>query len=119
MSNEFLTSLEILPTILNAVDQPLPSDIILDGFDMMPVLTGEQASSRTEMFWQRRNDKAARVEDWKWVESARGNGLFNLKEDIGETNDLSESHPDKLQEMKQHFADWRARNGSVGATRTV
>lgn len=108
VTDEFLTSLEILPTILNAADQPLPEDIILDGFDMMPVLRGETTSSRDEMFWQRQDDKAARVGNWKWVESNRGSGLFNLEDDVSESNDLSESHPDKLQEMKQYFADWRA-----------
>lgn len=46
--------------------------IELDGFDMLPVLRGEQPSPRAEMFWQRRGDKAARVGDWKWVESSRG-----------------------------------------------
>jgi hypothetical protein len=59
------------------------------------------------MFWQRKDDKAARVGDWKWVESERGNGLFNLAEDIGEKNDLSAQNPQKLEEMKQHFARWR------------
>ncbi len=108
VTDEFLTTLEIVPTLLKTVNQPLPGEIVLDGFDMMPILTGDQTSPRNEMFWQRRNDKAARVGEWKWVESARGNGLFNLAEDIGENNDLSDSRPEKLQEMKQHFTSWRA-----------
>ncbi len=104
--DEFLTSLEIVPTLMNEANLSLPENIIYDGFNMMPVLTGETASSRKEMFWQRRNDKAARVDNWKWVESDRGNGLFNLEEDIGETQDLSENYPEKLNEMKQYFANW-------------
>ena len=105
--DEFLTSMEIVPTLMNEANLSLPENTIYDGFNMMPVLTGETSSSRKEMFWQRRNDKAARVGNWKWVESAKGNGLFNLEEDIGETTDLSESHPEKLNEMKQHFAIWK------------
>ena len=108
VSNEFLTSMEILPTILDATNISPPNDIVLDGFDMMPMLSGAQPSPRNDLFWQRRNDKAARVGNWKWVQSTRGSGLFNLEEDIGETTDLSESRPDKLEEMKQHFAGWRA-----------
>lgn len=105
--HEFLTSLEILPTLLNVADLPLPQGTILDGFDMMPVIAGHRESPRIEMFWQRRNDKAARVGRWKWVESDQGNGLFNLEDDISESNDLSTSHPEKLMEMKQHFARWQ------------
>jgi len=109
VSNEFLTSLEIVPTLMNEAKLPLPDNIVYDGFNMMPVLTGETTSPRNEMFWQRRNDKAARIDDWKWVESAKGNGLFNLDKDIGEAHDLSEKYPKKLIEMKQHFANWKKR----------
>jgi arylsulfatase A len=107
-SEAFLTSLEIFPTIAKATGCPLPSDITLDGSDMLPVLRG-QPSPRQEMFWQRRNDKAARVGDWKWVESDRGGGLFNLSEDVGEQHDLSASHPDVLKQVQQRFADWTQR----------
>jgi len=53
------------------------------------------------MFWQRRADKAARVGHWKWVESARGNGLFDLSNDIGETTNLLASHRKKLAELSR------------------
>jgi arylsulfatase A-like enzyme len=103
----FLTSLEIMPTLLKEAGLPLPAGLALDGYDMMPVLADGAPSPRTEMFWQRKEDKAARVGQWKWVESARGNGLFNLATDIGEKNDLSAEHPDKLEEMRAHFSRWR------------
>lgn len=109
VSNEFLTSLEIVPTLLKQANLPLSENIVYDGFDMMPVLTGEIESSRDDMFWQRRNDKAARVGHWKWIESAKGNGLFNLDEDLGEVHDLSEEYPEKLNEMKQNFSNWKDR----------
>ena len=107
-SNEFLTSLEILPTLLKLCHVQPPENLALDGYDMLPVLAGDAASPRTEMFWQRRTDKAARVGRWKWVESGRGGGLFDLSQDIGETTDLAESHPKKLAELTARFARWRA-----------
>ncbi len=103
----FLTSLEIIPTLLKETGIAPPKDVVLDGYDMMPTLANGAASPRNEMYWQRRNDKATRVGNWKWVESAKGNGLFNLSKDIGEQNDLSISHPEKLKEMKTHFANWK------------
>ena len=71
-----------------------PRNVILDGFDMTSVLTGQAESSRTEMFWDRRGNKAARVGNWKWVESDRGSGLFDLSTDISEAHDLSDDKPD-------------------------
>jgi arylsulfatase A len=106
-SDAFLTSLEIVPTLLAAAGAPLPEEPILDGHDMMPVLEKGAPSPRSEMFWQRRDDKAARVDNWKWVDSARGGGLFDLSQDVGEKHDLSADNPEKLKEMKTHFARWR------------
>lgn len=107
VSDAFLTSLEILPTLLAASGTPAPSDVILDGFDMLPVLRGEVPSSRTEMFWQRRSDKAARVDHWKWLDSAKGAGLYDLASDPGETKDLSAEKPEVLKMMHDRFDEWR------------
>jgi arylsulfatase A-like enzyme len=106
-SSEFLTSLELFPTVLKAAGISPPQDVVLDGFDMLPVLVGKESSSRQEMFWERRADKAARVGDWKWVDSGKGGGLFNLAEDIGEEHDLSKEKPDVLKRIKNRFAAWR------------
>jgi arylsulfatase A-like enzyme len=105
---EFLTTLEIVPTLLNLAGVQPPEGVTLDGFDMMEILAGRQASLRTQMFWQRRGDKAARVGSWKWVESTRGSGLFNLKSDVGEARDVSAEYPEKLKELKTSFSRWRS-----------
>jgi len=103
----FLTSLEIVPTLLGEMGVVSSVGVVLDGFNMMPTLADGAPSPRTKMFWQRRDDKAARVGHWKWVESVRGNGLFDLSKDVGETTDLSAKHPEKLNELKAAFAQWR------------
>jgi arylsulfatase A-like enzyme len=107
VTDEFLTSLELFPTLCAATGARPPQGVKLDGFDMMPVLRGEQKSPRREMFWQRRADKAARVGNWKWLESAKGNGLYDLNSDIGEKHDLSKEKPDVLKMVKSRFDAWR------------
>ncbi len=62
---------------------------------------------RTEMFWKRRDLLGARLGNWKWtMMGGKQQGLFNLAEDIGEKNDLSEQHPEKLAELKAAFGHW-------------
>lgn len=107
VTDEFLTSLEIMPTILKATGATEPA-IKFDGFDMLPVVRGERPSPRTEMFWQRRGDKAARSGRWKWIESADGNGLYDLTTDLGETIDLTEREPETARKLRERFAAWRA-----------
>lgn len=107
VNHEFLTSLELFPTLVNAAGLEPPAGVELDGFDMMPVLAGEAKSQRTEMFWERaREGRAARVGNWKWTDSRRGGGLFDLTKDIGEENDLSQERPEKLEELKAAFEAW-------------
>jgi hypothetical protein len=45
---------------------------------------------------------------WKWVESGRGGGLFDLSKDPGERRDLTAERPEELQRVKSRFAAWRA-----------
>ena len=106
-SDEFLTSLEIFPMLCAATGAKTPTGVTLDGFDMLPVLQGKTKSPRKEMFWQRRLDKGARVGHWKWVESARGNGLFDLSKDLSEKKDLSKERPDMLAKLKSRFQNWK------------
>jgi arylsulfatase A-like enzyme len=107
VTDEFLTTLEIVPTLLAATGAAAPTKVTLDGFDMLPVLRGEKPSARTEMFWQRRADKAARVGQWKWLDSAKGKGLYDLATDPGETNDLSQENPAVVKLMQTRFAAWK------------
>ena len=105
--NEFLTSMEIFPMLCSAAGLGPPKNVILDSFDMTEILAGNKKSPRKEMFWQRRSNKAARVGNWKWVESSRGSGLFDLSKDIGEQNDLSKQKPDVLATLKARFDAWK------------
>jgi arylsulfatase A-like enzyme len=108
VSDQFLTTLEILPTLAQVAGARLDPQITLDGFDLLPVLRGDRESSRTEMFWQRRGDLAARVGHWKWVRSEKGSGLFDLTADPGETRDLAATQPDVAQRLESRFRAWRA-----------
>jgi hypothetical protein len=59
------------------------------------------------MFWERRLDKAARVGNYKWVETERDGGLFDLARDLGEERDLSAKQPELLAQIKARFAAWK------------
>jgi arylsulfatase A-like enzyme len=109
VNDAFLSSLELVPSLLAATGCKPPEDLVLDGYDWWPVLRGQSASPRTTMFWKRRDRLAARVGDWKWVVMGENSGgLFNLVEDVGEKQDLSATHPEKLKEMQATFQNWLA-----------
>ena len=57
---------------------------------------------------------AVREGDWKlieWYEDGKLE-LFNLREDIGEKNDLAKKHPDKVKILAGKLAAWRKETGA-------
>ena len=108
VNRDFVTSLEVFPTLLAAANITPPDTIQFDGFNLLPHLQGGSTIEREEMFWELREDQAARVGAWKWVASPRGGGLFNLKEDIGEQHDLTAERPEVARMMQEKFAAWQS-----------
>ncbi|WP_084427865.1 sulfatase family protein [Roseimaritima ulvae] len=105
--DQFLSSLELLPSFLAATGSSVPQGLVLDGYDWWPTLRGETDSPRTEMFWKRRATIGARVGNWKWVDMGDGKGgLFDLATDPGETTDLSAEHPQQLQALRSRYQAW-------------
>jgi len=105
VTDEFLTSLEWFPTLARIAGVEPEAGVILDGFDMWPVLRGEQPSPRREMFWEwaSREMRACRIGNWKWVESNKGGGLFDLSTDLAEVHDQSHEQPATLAMVKERL----------------
>jgi len=107
VKDNFVSSLEIFPTILAVAGIEKPDSLILDGFNILPMLTGAKNLERKELYWDLRGDIAARVGDLKWIQSKRVNGLFDLSEDVGEKIDLSEKDVNNLKMIKEKFYHWQ------------
>lgn len=107
--DNFLSSLEIFPTILSATGTNIPEGITLDGFDIMPLLTGEDKNlEREEMYWEARDKMAARVGNWKLVDNIDNKGFYDLSKDVSEETDLTDILPDKFIEINDKFNAWKA-----------
>jgi len=109
VNGSFLSSLELVPSLVSAAGGSIPEDIVIDGYNWWPSLTESKPSPRQEMFWQRRDHMAARVGDDKLVQIGDGPAqLYNLAFDIGEMNDLSESRPGVLKRVESRLQHWHA-----------
>ncbi|QDV24133.1 sulfatase-like hydrolase/transferase [Aureliella helgolandensis] len=108
VSDAFLSSLELVPSLAAACNVSLPPDLILDGFDWWPVLRGQANSPRSEMFWQRKELLAARVGKWKWVHMGdTAQGLFDLSNDPAERHNLAEEFPDAARAVQARLHAWQ------------
>jgi arylsulfatase A-like enzyme len=105
--NEFLAMLEFFPTALSLAGVAPPKNVILDGFNMMPVLKREAPSRRNAMFWWSiSGPRAVRLGHRKWVREKDEEGLYDLSADIGETNNLRDQHPEKYRELRAAWDVW-------------
>ncbi|MEX0321393.1 MAG: sulfatase-like hydrolase/transferase [Puniceicoccaceae bacterium] len=106
---EMVMGFDVNATSLVAAGIKLPTDKPLDGVDLLPYLTGKnKGKPHSKLFWRSGEDRyAARVGDWKIV-SERGYGveLFNLKEDIAESNNLAMANPEKLEMLQKAYKEW-------------
>ncbi|MDH3650126.1 MAG: sulfatase [Saprospiraceae bacterium] len=111
-------STDFFPTILDMLEIPLPQELRLDGVSIASLVKGGTALNREAIFWHfphysnhgmQSPGGAVRGGDYKLLEYFENNGvqLFNLKSDIGEQQDLAQSEPGKVQELKKMLHVWR------------
>ncbi len=122
VSSEPAISTDLYPTILAATGQPARPYQHMDGKDLTPALRGGTLD-RDAIFWhyphynqhpQSFPSGVVRAGDWKLIEAYETGklSLYNLANDLGETNDLSEREPKKLAQLHERLKQWRT---DVGA----
>ena len=119
VSSQTVMAMDLFPTMLSMAGQEVPAGLKLDGTDLMPLLlNGTELPART-LFWKFGTQRAVRKGPWKLVKGVQQNAdktkpsikgdfltLYNLDEDIAESNDLSASQSGILQELLQELAAW-------------
>ncbi len=102
------SSLDVFPTVCAAAEIQLPDDITLDGVDLLPFLTGKNdAPPHETLFWSNGPNTAVRHQHWKLVKSGDSRWLYDLSNDVGEKNNLVDSHADRLEELETLLKNWR------------
>lgn len=105
-----VTNIDFLPTILAAAG--IKADKKFEGVNLMPYLTGKRTDApHATLFWKATKEYfAVRQGDYKLVFTANGQGLYNLKEDPAELNDLRAMYPQIAQELKNKYDAWDKKN---------
>jgi arylsulfatase A-like enzyme len=108
-------------TALAAAGVAISPEWKLDGVDLLPYLTGENTGIPHEaLYWRFGQQLAIRDGDWKLVRydtAADGDKpgvtaakLYNLKDDLGEKNDLIAKLPEKARELQSKWDAWNRSN---------
>ena len=119
VSDEAVSTIDVLPTVLDALDLPAPD---VDGVSLLPVLTGETLLAREALYWHfphyspqgGRPASAIREGPLKLIAFLE-NGhveLYNLGQDAGETRNLAEAQPEQAARLQAKLAAWHQRVGA-------
>ncbi len=125
VSQQYITNTDYTPTFLELLGEKKVD--LPDAMSFYPVLKDAKATmDRGAIFWHYphfsnqmgRPSGAVRMGDWKLVKSYETNEseLFNLKEDLSETTDLSKKFPAKAKELLSKLDQW---NNSVDANMPI
>jgi arylsulfatase A-like enzyme len=96
-------------TILSIANAKPNKNFPLDGIDLLPILTSKKQNIERELYWritQRKNEKAVRYGDWKFIQDAKGEYLFNIAADQAEKNDLKDTNKDIADKLRKLLSDW-------------
>ncbi len=126
--SEPVVATDIYATVLERCGLPPMPEQAIDSVSLLPLLKNPSANlKRTQpLVWHYPHyhgsgwtpGTAIREGDWKLVE-LRHDGkteLFNLKDDMGEQNDLAAKYPEKAAELKKKLNDYLKSSGASEAT---
>ena len=110
---------DCLPTCAELCGTKVPDGIPHDGVSILPALLQGDKLERDTFYWELHEAgkpiQAARWKDWKFVKNGFDQPieLYDLKNDIGETNNLALQHPEiirigegLLQSLRTEHPDW-------------
>ena len=135
--SELATIMDLLPTIARLAGTKPPSDRVIDGKDIWPLLSGQPGakSPYQAFFYHTARGQLAAVRSGKWKfhivappqRRRRGQPaqrplkpplLYDLSSDIGETKNVAAEHPDVVERLtallKDFDAELRAHSRPVG-----
>ncbi|MFW6153938.1 MAG: sulfatase [Planctomycetota bacterium] len=112
-----VTSPDVYPTLLAAAGLPPRPEQHADGENLMPLLNQTDGLERDAIFWHYPHygnqggtpGCSMRAGEWKLIEFFEDNRLelYNLRDDPGESRDLTASDPGRTRAMHDRLVAWR------------
>ncbi len=104
------SSLDILPTALEAAGVKNKPKYTPDGVSLLPfLLKAGKGNPHQQIFWRKGDAAAVRFQQYKLIRVAgAGDRLYNLDNDPGEMNDLQKRRPAVYSALKQKLLAWEA-----------
>ncbi|WP_168433275.1 arylsulfatase [Pontiella sulfatireligans] len=111
--NELTQVQDIFPTLIELLDLKAKTDAVerFDGASLAGLLTGKQvvlADRKLVVQWSSKDypDYGAAAVLWKKWRLVHDKELYNIADDPAQATDVALQHPEIVESMKAHYADW-------------
>lgn len=116
-------NIDFFPTALAAAGAPAPTDRIIDGMNILPLLEGRREKTPHEAiyFYWNRELQGVRVGKWKYFRRRRiwmytpivkqGPWLIDMEDDPYESYNVIDKYPDTAKKLEQTMIDWEKKFG--------
>lgn len=123
-TNSIVQGVDNFSTILDMAGGKMPAAQINDGVSFIDVLKNGQSHTNRTIFWHNSAPRPAqtadiyssaiRKGDYKLIDffALGKKELYNVKDDIGEKNDIAAQNPEKVNELYTELDAWRKKTGA-------
>ncbi|MFM6949214.1 MAG: sulfatase family protein [Aquirufa sp.] len=117
VSNAMVSQIDFIASFAQFFDKKLTANEASDSENMLPALLGKSSEGRKVLIEQGMNFLAIVKGEWKYIEPNKGPALnklvnmelgnssspqlYNLREDIGEKNNVASQHPELVEELSK------------------
>ena len=96
------STIDFVPTMAALAGASVPDDRTIDGKNILPLLRGETDTSPHESYFYYRGNQLQAVRRGRWkLREAGGTGLYDLENDLGETRNLADRYPERVERMRE------------------
>ncbi|MHB0756740.1 sulfatase-like hydrolase/transferase [Polaribacter sp. M15] len=109
--NGLTSSLDIFSTSMAAAGIEINKNLLLDGTNLLPYLSGKKKGNpHKKLFWRKLDEAAARMGDYKLIRLKNyGSVLYNLTNDLGETNNLITKDSLAANQLLRNLSNWESK----------
>ncbi len=101
VSHDIVSMIDFFPTFAEIVEWNAHDGVMRDGVSVLNVLRDEKESSSRNTFYYYSANELQAVRKGEYKLHLKGGELYNLVNDIGETLDIAEEHPEIVTELEE------------------
>ena len=111
--DEIGATIDLLPTLAGLAGTKPPTDRIIDGKNILPLITGVEGAVTPHdayFFYKGKKLEAVRSGDWKLRLAGKKKSpeLYHLGNDISESTNVADQHPQLVAKLQKRIVDFDA-----------